>query len=79
MNTKKNKELPIKKELNISIAVEETTDRLGECIKLLGFIDTMKPEEKWKYPLLKSAIFKDFRVQLLTIIEDYGDERNGDQ
>jgi len=57
------------------IIVAGKSDEIGECVHLLGFVNSMKPREKWVFPLINSIEFNDFRTRLLTIIEDYRDER----
>jgi len=50
------------------------SDEIEECIHLLDFVNSMKPQKKWVAPLLESAIFSDFRTRLFLIIEDYKNE-----
>lgn len=47
------------------------TDEIEEFIRLIKFVNGLKPRKKWVFPLLEDKPFSDFQSQLFAIVEDY--------
>lgn len=45
----------------------------ADLMSLIAYVDSFSPRDEWITPILRGVSCQDFRTQLLTAVEDYGE------